>query len=105
MEAIKNGYRVYFLSANERISMIKETIETGQIRALTKPGILIIDEAHYVGMGEEVVFNFFRSFYTGTKNPHHPHVQQILLKLGEVFDNKFVSTAILDYNAQYNVHK
>lgn len=43
VEAIRNGYTAYFLSAHELFSMIKESIEYGhtirKLKALNKPGI------------------------------------------------------------------
>jgi DNA replication protein DnaC len=101
VEAIKNGYTAYFLSAHELISMIKENIATGKIhrkiRTLTKPGILIIDEVGYAGMDEEVAHYFFqiisnryeKSSIILTSNKSYG-------SWGEVFGNNVVATAILD---------
>lgn len=101
VEAIKNGYTAYFLSAHELISMIKENIATGKIhrkiRTLSKPGILIIDEVGYAGMDEEVAHYFFqiisnryeKSSIILTSNKSYG-------SWGEVFGNNVVATAILD---------
>lgn len=64
VEAIKNGYTAYFLSAHELIAMIKENIISGwiyrKIKTLCKPGILLIDEVGYAAMDDETEHYFFQ---------------------------------------------
>ena len=64
VEALKNGYTAYFLSAHELIAMIRENISTGKIhrkiKALSKPGLLIIDEVGYAAMEDDVANVFFQ---------------------------------------------
>ncbi|MCW3491685.1 IS21-like element helper ATPase IstB [Dethiobacter alkaliphilus] len=101
VEAIRNGHTAYFLSAHELISMIRENIESGRIhrklKALNKPGILIIDEVGYAAMEDEVANYFFQivsnRYEKGsiilTSNKSYG-------SWGDVFGNNVVATAILD---------
>jgi DNA replication protein DnaC len=101
VEALKNGHTAYFLSAHELIAMIKENILSGKIhrklKALSKPGILIIDEVGYVAMDDEVAHYFFQivsnRYEKGsiilTSNKSYG-------EWGDVFGDHIVATAILD---------
>jgi DNA replication protein DnaC len=101
VEAIRNGYTAYFLSAHELIAMIKENIQSGRIhrkiKSLVKPAILIIDEMGYAAMDEDVVHYFFQivsqRYEKGsiilTSNKSYG-------SWGEMFGNDIVATAILD---------
>lgn len=101
VEAIKNGHTAYFLSAHELITMIKENILSGRIhrkiKALSKPGILIIDEVGYASMEADVAHYFFQivsnRYEKGsiilTSNKSYG-------SWGEVFGDSVVATAILD---------
>lgn len=101
VEAIKNGYTAYFLSAHELIAMIRENIATGRIhrklKSLSKPNILLIDEVGYSTMEEEVAHYFFQivsnRYEKGsiilTSNKSYG-------SWGEMFGNTVVATAVLD---------
>ncbi|NCB41499.1 MAG: AAA family ATPase [Clostridia bacterium] len=101
VEAIRNGYTAYFLSAHELIAMIKENIASGRIhrkiKTLCKPGILIIDEVGYAAMDDEIAHYFFQivssRYEKGsiilTSNKSYG-------EWGDVFGNNIVATAILD---------
>jgi DNA replication protein DnaC len=101
VEAIKNGYTAYFLSAHELIAMIKENITSGRIhrkiRTLCKPGILIIDEIGYAAMDDETAHYFFQIISSRyekgsiilTSNKSYG-------EWGDVFGDNIVATAILD---------
>lgn len=101
VEAIKNGYTAYFLSAHELITIIQESIESGRIhrkiKALNKPDILIIDEVGYAAMAPHVAHYFFQivsnRYEKGsiilTSNKSYGN-------WGEVFGDSVVATAILD---------
>lgn len=101
VEAIKNGFTAYFLSAHELITMIRENIESGRIhrkmKALSKPDILIIDEVGYASMETEVAHYFFQivsnRYEKGsiilTSNKSYG-------SWGDVFGDNVVATAILD---------
>jgi len=101
VEAVRNGYTAYFLSAHELISTIKENIASGRIhrkiRTLNKPSILIIDELGYAAMEDEVAHYFFQIISNRYENG------SIILtsnksygSWGDVFGNNVVATAILD---------
>lgn len=101
VEALKNGYTAYFLSAHELIAMIRENIESGRIhrkiKSLSKPGLLIIDEVGYAAMDDEVAHYFFQiisnRYEKGsiilTSNKSYG-------SWGDVFGSNVVATAILD---------
>ncbi|WP_019224717.1 IS21-like element helper ATPase IstB [Dehalobacter restrictus] len=101
VEAIKNGYTAYFLSAHELIAMIKENIISGRIhrkiKTLCKPGILVIDEVGYAAMDDETAHYFFQIISSRyekgsiilTSNKSYG-------EWGDVFGNNVVATAILD---------
>lgn len=101
VEAIKNGFTAYFLSAHELIAMIKENISSGRIhrkvKTLCKPGILIIDEVGYAAMDNETAHYFFQivssRYEKGsiilTSNKSYG-------EWGDVFGDNIVATAILD---------
>ncbi|OPX41852.1 chromosomal replication initiator protein DnaA [Ruminiclostridium hungatei] len=101
VEAIKNGFTAYFLSAHELIAMIKENIASGRIhrkiKTLCKPGILIIDEVGYAAMDNETAHYFFQivssRYEKGsiilTSNKSYG-------EWGDVFSDNIVATAILD---------
>lgn len=101
VEAVRNGYTAYFLSAHELISSIKENIASGRIhrkiKTLNKPSILIIDEVGYAAMEDEVAHYFFQIISNRYENG------SIILtsnksygSWGDVFGNNVVATAILD---------
>lgn len=101
VEAVKNGHTAYFLSAHELIALIRENIASGRIhrklKALNKPGILIIDEVGYAAMEDDVAHYFFQivsnRYEKGsiilTSNKSYG-------SWGDVFGNNVVATAILD---------
>ena len=101
VEALRQGYTAYFLNAHELIGMIRENIQAGRIhrkiKALSKPGILIIDEVGYAGMDDEIAHYFFqiisnryeKSSIILTSNKSYG-------SWGDVFGNNVVATAILD---------
>lgn len=101
VEAVKNGHTAYFLSAYELIALIRENIASGRIhrklKALNKPGILIIDEVGYAAMEDDVAHYFFQivsnRYEKGsiilTSNKSYG-------SWGDVFGNNVVATAILD---------
>ena len=101
VEAIKNGFTAYFLSAHELIAMIKENIASGRIhrkvKTLCKPGILVIDEVGYASMDNETAHYFFQivssRYEKGsiilTSNKSYG-------EWGDVFGDSIVATAILD---------
>lgn len=101
VEALKNGYTAYFLSAHELITMIRENISTGKIhrkiKALSKPSLLIIDEVDYAAMEDDVANVFFQII-----SNRYEKGSVILTSnksygsWGEVFGNQVVATAILD---------
>ena len=102
VEAVKNGHTAYFLSAHELIALIRENIASGRIhrklKALNKPGILIIDEVGYAAMEDDVAHYFFQivsnRYEKGsiilTSNKSYG-------SWGDVFGNNMVATAILDW--------
>ena len=102
VEAVKNGHTAYFLSAHELIALIRENIASGRIhrklKALNKPGILIIDEVGYAAMEDDVAHYFFQivsnRYEKGsiilTSNKSYG-------SWGDVFGNNVVATAILDW--------
>lgn len=101
VEAIKHGHTAYFLSAHELIATIKENLASGRIhrkmKALNKPGILIIDEVGYAAMEPEIAHCFFQivsnRYEKGsiilTSNKSYG-------SWGDVFGDHIVATAILD---------
>jgi len=64
VEALKNGYTAYFLSAHELVAMIRENLFTqGRYTAklrLSKPGLLIIDEVEYASTDDDIPHVFFQ---------------------------------------------
>ena len=101
VEAVRHGHTAYFLSAHELIALIRENIASGRIhkklKALNKPGILIIDEVGYAAMDDDVAHYFFQivsnRYEKGsiilTSNKSYG-------SWGDVFGNNVVATAILD---------
>jgi len=101
VEALKNGHTAYFLSAHELIAMIRENISTGKIhrkiKALSKPGLLIIDEVGYAAMDDEIANVFFQIISNRyEKGSIILSSNKSYGSWGEVFGNQVVATAILD---------
>lgn len=101
VEAIKNRYTAYFITAHELIIIIKDSIKNGKInrkiKTLQKPDILVIDEVGYTKMDDDVAHYFFQivseRYEKGsiilTSNKSYG-------QWGEVFGDTVVATAILD---------
>nr|WP_241752726.1 IS21-like element helper ATPase IstB [Brevibacillus agri] len=101
LEAIKNRYSVYFITAHDLV----QTLQTAygnrtiaqKIKALTKPDLLIIDEIGYRKMDETAAHFFFQIV-----SERYEKGSMILTSnktygaWGEIFGDTVLATAILD---------
>ena len=100
VEAVKAGRSVYFASLADIISALAKAEREGQlrerIRFLCRTSLLIVDEIGYLPVipgGGNLFFQLVNARY---KKGHNPNLETRLFRLGEIFGDSVVATALLD---------